>query len=589
MNRRQRRTAAKSGTASRTPAQDIGKLLAAAVREQNSGRMAAAEEKYRRVLAAQPENADALHLLGVIAHRKGNDPLALALIGRAIRSQPGQPQHHYNLGEVHRAGGRLDEAADSYSRALALAPDMANIHYRLGSVLLALGRIEDALERLRDAARLAPADAEILCELGRCLDALGRCEEAIEIYRDALDIDPDNALAHFSLGVAQQTIGRFTEAAASHRRATAEDPDLADAWYSLALNPEHRAGDAEIDKLAQKAERRKTPAGRRATLHFALGRIFDRRDEIDRAAAHYHKGNGLMAALKPFDAAGHRAFTDRLIATFSKRFFADRTNFGDVSEQPVFIVGMPRSGSTLVQQILSSHPQVAAAGEHDAVRRMVRELPGRSAGNAPFPECVPPLESATVAGMAAEYLAGLPRPATPATRVTDKMLGNFMRLGLIALMFPNARVIHCLRTPLDAATSCYINLFAHGLRFTYGMDSLAAAWRDYQRLMAHWRDVLPLPVLDVRYEDLVAGQEGESRRMVQFCGLDWDPRCLDFHERKGEVRTASFWQVRRPVYASSVGRWRRYEAHMGPLINALGDQSDGCSASQVRIEPADTA
>ena len=573
MNRQERRSAAKSGKASRAPVQDIGKLIASAVADQEAGRLSAAETKYRRVLTAQPDNADALHLMGVIAHQKGDSAQAISLIEQAIKSLPDQPQHHYNLGEVYRGIKRLDEAANSYTTALALAPDVADIHYRLGSVLLEYGDAKSALGRLREAARLSPDDVDILCELGRCLEALGRSDEALGTFRDALAVSPDNAVVHFNIGLAQQNAGRFAEAIASHRRAIAADPDLAEASCSLALIPEYQASDAEIDEMAARAGAKKTPADRRMRLHFARGRIFARRGETDRPAAHYHKGNDMKAALEPFNAAGHEAYTDRLIATFSHEFFADRKDFGDESDLPVFIVGMPRSGSTLVEQILSSHGRVASAGEHQAIRLMVRGLSKRSGGSTPFPECVPPLDSTAIAGLAAEYLASLPQPETPAARVTDKMLGNFLRLGLIAPMFPNARVIHCRRSALDTATSCYTTLFANGLRFTYSMDSMIAAWRDYERLMAHWRDVLPLPILDVQYEDMVADQEGVSRRIVEFCGLDWDPRCLKFHEREGAVRTASFWQVRQPVYTSSVERWRRYEAHIKPLIDAFGDSA----------------
>lgn len=320
------------------------------------------------------------------------------------------------------------------------------------------------------------------------------------------------------------------------------------------------------------------PPPRRAALHFALGRLLDRRDDIDGAFRHYHAGNRIKAALAPFDAAAHAAYTDRLIEIFDQRFFAERAGFGSPSERPVFIVGMPRSGSTLVEQILSCHPDVTAAGEHDEMRRIARRLPEAVESTARFPDCVAAITPDIAAGLAAAYLASLERldpPPGDARRVADKMLGNFLRLGLIALMFPNARVIHCRRDPLDTALSCYVQSFERGMRFTYDLAHLGIAYRHYERLMAHWRRALPLAMLDVQYEALVADQEGTSRQIVDFCGLDWDPCCLAFHEKERQVRTASFWQVRQPLYASSVGRWRRYEAHLGPLIEALEGEFNG--------------
>lgn len=568
MNRKQRRLAAKQAPASVDPA----RLLAMAVEHHQAGRIDAAERQYRKLLRADPDHVDALHLSGVLAHQRGDNDRAMILVGRAVERRPDQPQHHYNLGEIHRATGRLAEAAAAYSQAAALAPAEARIHYRLGTMLMTLDRWPEALEALRKAIGLAPGDAEAVCELGRCLERLGRSDESIEAYNTALRLRPDLPEAHFNLGVALQNRGRFEDAVRHHRAAIAARPTLTKAWYSLALNQSFQPTEADFEAMTRLAADDAIPPLDRAALHFGLGRLLDRRDEVDGAFTHYHAGNRIKAGLAPFDPASNATYIDRLIEIFDARFFADRKEFGDPSDRPVFIVGMPRSGSTLAEQILASHPEVAAAGEHDEMRRITRRLPATVASVARFPDCAADMTPDVATELAADYLASLEAldpPPGDARRVADKMLGNFLRLGLIALMFPNARIIHCRRDPLDIGASCYVQSFERGMRFTYDLAHLGVAYRHYERLMAHWRRVLPLKMLDLQYETLIADQEATSREIVEFCGLDWSPHCLAFHEQQRQVRTASFWQVRQPLYASSVGRWRRYEAHLGPLIEAL--------------------
>jgi len=259
-----------------------------------------------------------------------------------------------------------------------------------------------------------------------------------------------------------------------------------------------------------------------------------------------------------------------VIATFGAEFFARTDRAGSQSELPVFIVGMPRSGTTLVEQILASHPMVHGAGELDYMRRIMQTLPERLGVQRPIPECAANIDTALAERIAEEHLQHLREHSASALRITDKTPSNFLRLGLIALLFPKARIIHCQRDPLDTCLSCYFLRFGQGQAFAYDLDDLGRYYRDCARLMEHWRRVLPSPLLEVPYEALVADQEGWSRRLIAFLGLDWDDRCLAFYRSERQVKTASVWQVRQPVYASSIGRWRRYAKHLGPLFAALG-------------------
>ena len=271
----------------------------------------------------------------------------------------------------------------------------------------------------------------------------------------------------------------------------------------------------------------------------------------------------------PFRPEDFTAYVDRVIATFTPELLAEKVEFGNPSELPVFIVGMPRSGTSLVEQIAASHPDVYGAGELDDMRRIAVALSARLGTSETYPEVVRRLDPITTRAIAEEHLAQLRTHSAAAARITDKLPINFHRLGLAAILFPRARLIHCMRDPLDTCVSCYFQEFAHGQPFAYDLGYLGRFYRDYERLMAHWHRVLPGKILDIPYEALIADQEGWSRKLIDFLGLPWDDRCLAFYKKERLVRTASFWQVRQPIYASSVGRWRHYAKHLRPLFEGL--------------------
>jgi Flp pilus assembly protein TadD len=535
------------------------------------GEAGPAAESLRRAVELAPGDPEARNNLGNALAELGEDEAAEAGYRRALALRPEYSGAHLNLGILLARRGRDAEAETCYRAAVATDPASLEARLQLARFLRRIGRLEPALKVLREATALSPDHAAAQNDLGRCLVELGRSEEALAPYRRALELRPDFAEAHFNLGVCLQSLGRFDEAVAAHERALALRPDLAEAHYNLSLIAREGSGDEEVTRLDALLADPDLAEDARVNANFALAALLQRRGEADRAFTHYRQGNELKARSQPFDAARYIDYVDSLIATFDGAFFASHASAGTASDRPVLIVGMPRSGTTLVEQILASHPAVHGAGELDDLLRMVDELPERLGGGVVFPECAREIGDELAATLAGEYLDSLRRRSADARRVTDKMTGNYLRLGLVARLLPGARVIHCQRDPLDTCLSCYFQNFARGLSFSYDLGHLGLVYRQYERLMTHWRDVLPLPILDLRYEDLIADQEAASRRIVAFCDLPWDDSCLRFHEEERQVRTASFWQVRQPLYASSVGRWRAFAAHLGPLFEALGE------------------
>jgi len=523
----------------------------------------------REAIALSPHYADAHHNLSLALHETGRIEQALVHARRACETMPDRAQPLLHLGRLLDALGDVAGALACFRTAMLHAPLEASLLARIAEGLRHTGDFRRAVEAYRTLVRLEPEATRHRVGLSHCLVQLQCFAEAAAESRRALDREPECAAALGILAVCRQAQGCFEQAAELLRRALALDSSATEAAYLLATNEGYEPADRELARWAALAEDRDLTEEKRAHLLFALGRAQERRGRYDAAFPCFERGNRIKARLQPFDADRHTAYVDRLMAVFSEEFFAQRRDFGVSEAAPVFIVGMPRSGSTLVEQILCAHPDVAALGEHREMLEIVRDLPGIVAAGSTFPECCPDITIETCEGLARRYLAATSREGSATSCMTDKMLGNFLRLGVIALLFPHARVVHCTRNPLDTCVSCFTQDFAHGLRFTTDLSNLASFFRDYRRLMAHWRQVLPLSILDVRYESLVRDPETVSRDLVGFCGLPWDSRCLRPHHARRDIATASVWQARQPIHGQSVGRWRNYEAFLGPLIAGL--------------------
>jgi tetratricopeptide (TPR) repeat protein len=581
-------------------------VLAQAQQFHQAGYLSRAEQLYRQVLEADPANAEVWLLLGnalagqgkldeaILQYRQsvqvrpdfgvgslnladalqrqGHLDEAVACLRQALERRPDFPEAHFNLANTLRALGRMDESAHHYRAAVRLRPDFAEAHNNLANVLLALTQADEAVVHLEQAIRLRPNYLEAYYNLGNAYREQDRPADALASYRRALQLRPDYGPAHNGVAELLLEQGNLDQARVHFRQALHNNPSIIRTLLHLASHGLYTAAEPGIDQLRGLLANPRLSLDAASQVHFTLGNLLDRVGAWDEAFEHFRQGNALRRELfqqsgTAFDAAEHTRRIDRLIEFFSPAYLDRVRGFGHDTEVPVFIVGMPRSGTTLVEQILSHHPQVFGAGERRDLPRIMADLPTRLGGD--YPACLARLDAAGTRGLAEEYLGRLTRTSGAAARVTDKMPENLLHLGLIATLFPRAHVIHCRRDARDVCVSCFFQFFK-GLNFTWDLEDLGHYYREYERLMAHWRAVLPLPIHDVVYEDLIADQAAVSRRMVEFCGLPWDERCLRYHENRRAVKTASVLQVRQPIYASSVGRWRRYEAHLAPLLAALG-------------------
>lgn len=471
----------------------------------------------------------------------------------------------------HRAG-RLAEAEVGYRQVLRADPRNPDALHLLGILAGSRGDHQLAAELIAGSLRRKQTPDAYL-HLGVAQAALGRIGEAIDALSAALRLDARNAMAQHHLGNAYSQVGRREEARAAFRRAIALKPDLAEAYSNLGLIQTWRQDEPEARALLDLGERAAAvPAAARIHLHYALGKYHDDLGERDRAFEHWRKGAALKRQTVAFDADANDRAMARIAASFPPGPWSSMRSQGDPSDLPIFVLGMPRSGTSLVEQILASHPEVHGGGEVGFFRAALEGLEIR-------PDLLQPemLQKGPFADelrrRGAGYAARLRALNPRARRITDKLPANFQRIGAIQLTLPNASIVFCRRDLRDVCLSCYQTLFMQGHGWSYDLAELARYALAFERLMAHWRDVLPAGrVLELDYEALVARPEQETRRLLAHCGLDWDERCLEFHTNARAVRTASLGQVRQPISRGSVGRWQRYAAQLGPLLNMLGGE-----------------
>ena len=547
----------------------IWKVLGVTLQVQGKDSLAA----LRRAAEFLPDDAEAHYNLGntLLARGRLND--AEASYRRALQIRPDDADEHYNLGNALLAMGRLDEAEACYRQALQIKPRYATAHFNLGNFLHERGRLVEAEASYRLALQIKPDNADMHTNLGNTLQDMERLDEAETSFREAIRIKPDHAEAHNNLGETLLGLGRLDEAEASFRQALRIRPDYLKVRLSLASVRKVKPGDtnlAELIAVEEAARNSKTslPGEDAVCLHFALGKSYGDTGDYEKAFAHFLEGNKLKRATFNYDADRAARYFAEIAQNFDAAAIGRLRGGGDPSHLPIFVLGMPRSGTTLIEQIIASHPDIHGAGELPGLPAIVRS---EIAGTA-FPDNVRLLDQARLTAWGAEYVSGLQQRAPDARRITDKMPANFLALGLIHLMLPNAKIVHVKRNPADTCLSCFTQLFKSGQEFTYDLAELGRYYADYVRLMEHWRKVLPDGAfLDVQYEDIVADQKTQARRLIEYCGLEWNDACLDFHRDKRVVRTASMAQVRQPIYKSSVERWRPYEKFLGPLFDVLGE------------------
>ena len=538
------------------------------------GRPAEALASYDRALTLAPPSADTLTNRGNALRALRRVGEALACFVQALVLAPRSAAALDSLAGVLSEMNRFGDALACYDHALACEPGCVDTFANRASVLTALKRFDEALASCDQALALAPNHVVALNNRGAALAGLARESEAIASCDAAIVAQPDFALAHDNKGVALLQLGRFRAAGEAFEAAIALAPDQPRPYYHLSLTRRFEPDDLRLPAIERLTRSDATLSAQdRIYAHFAFGRAMADLGDIERSFYHIAAGNVVQRHLFAYDEAATLAALERTRLAFAQRPIIGT---GARGSAPIFIVGMPRSGSTLVEQILASHPDAHGAGEVSDLQWAAGEIGGAAVETLINPEAVGRMSSEDFRRLGANYLRRIEARAPAAQRVINKALENFRHLGLIALALPDARIVHVRRDPVDTCFSCFSNLFVDNVLYASELGELGRYYRGYNVLMAHWRRMLPPGMMiEVRYEDVVADLEGESRSLVAHCGLDWDPRCLDFHKSERSVRTASLAQVRQPIYGGSVGRWRPYQAFLGPLLEALGPTERG--------------
>jgi Tfp pilus assembly protein PilF len=546
------------------------KLLQQALTLHQAGSLRQAEALYRQILQAEPDHPDALHFLGLLAYQAGKSEIAVELLSRSLSNRPDHVDGHNILGSALYVQGKLEEAVASFRRVLALKPDYAEAHYNLGITLHAQGMSKEAAASYRRALNLKADYADAHYNLGLALKDQGKLEEAITSFHRALSLKPGYAEAHHNLGVIFSELGKTDDAIASFRKALSLKPDCVLAYKGLSLIMKYTEDDEVIHAMKDLYNTKGALSDAdRADLGFALGKLFEDRKDYDRSFDFILQANLLKRRSYQYSIQSDYDLFEKIKNTFSSDFFAVHMKSGSQDSTPIFILGMPRSGTTLVEQILASHPLVYGAGELTALARLVNDICERRRTAAQFPECIMDLSEDALQGMGADYVKSIREYSDNAVFITDKMPRNFLYVGFIKTILPRAKVIHCVRDPMDTCFSIFKNVFMGPLRYAYDMDELGRYYNLYHDLMAHWEKVLPGFMHTLKYEELISDQQNQTKRLLDFCGLPWDAACLTFHQTKRRVSTASLAQVRQPIYKDSVALWRRYEKHLQPLKKAL--------------------
>ena len=534
-----------------------------------------ADRCYRHAIALRPEFAEAYNNLGNLLFGQDKIEEAIAAYQHALSLKPAFPKALSNLGNALAARGDFKNAITSYRQAVQLQPNYHEAWTNLGFALQSQERVQEAVECFERVLRLQPGSADAHVNLGTVLEKQGKCQAAETHLRKALELQPGHAGASAHLAIRLGEQGQLDLAAKQWRETVRLAPDHGLAYFhlgELAANGHACLGPDELARLNDLVKSGKGSALDRSHYCFTLAAALDRQGRFDEAFSHYREANDLRKRLlqkqgRAFDARRLQAKVDHVIATYDEDFFRRANDWGADTQMPIIVVGMPRSGSTLAVQILSSDPQVCGAGESQEFPRLLATLADKERISLATQAVI--RDQATARTLAASYLAGLSALGRGAVRVVDKTLGNFLHLGLLAALFPHAPIIQCRRDPRDLCISCYFQNF-NDMNFSWSLEDLVDFHREYERTMAHWRKVLPSPIFDLQYEELVENQEVVTRRLTEFCNLSWDDRFLNFHHNQQAVQTASVFQVRKPLSAKSVGRWKNYQAHLKPLLDGLG-------------------
>ncbi len=519
------------------------KSLAIAAKLHKEGKFEEAEHLYRRVLQEYPNNIDALRMLALI----------------------------------HLESSQFDSAERLLKRAIDLAPDFIAPLLDLGKILRDQERYLDAIVYLERAISLCPqaqvqpqVQAQTLILLASCYAPIGRIEEAIKRYTMCLELNPDHPAALLGLGHTLKTSGRVAEGIKSYRRCLSVKPENGETYWSLANLKTFSFTSDEIANMEKWLATEKLDDNSRVNFLFALGKAHEDKADFEQAWHYYKSGNDQQRMRVSYDPVQTEVLNDAIINVFDEELFAKYANSGHVSPAPIFILGLPRSGSTLLEQVLASHSMVEGTAELSYLSRVITSVNRNQVNGIKYPEAIRELNSKHLQTLGEDYLrlAQIHRHENKVFFI-DKMPNNFPHIGMLQLMLPNAKIIDARRHPFDACLGNFRQLFAKGQAFTYDLQEIAEYYLQYQRLMDHWDTVLPGKVLHVQYEEVVTDFENQIRRLLEFCGLPWEDQCLQYYNSSRAVRTASSEQVRQPIYKTSLNFWRNYEMHLDELFSVL--------------------
>jgi tetratricopeptide (TPR) repeat protein len=574
--------------------------MRSALRLHQQGRREQAKKIYQALLTQWPDDPQVNHFLGLLHQQLGDHATALPLLRKAANDLPREAQAQSVLAVSLLETGLLDEAIAHLRLALQANPDYAPAHNSLGMALKQRGDLAAAIASYETAARLKPDAVQIHNNLGNALAEAGELERAVASYREAikrqpghaearlnlvvtlalagdasaskaecarlLELQPDNALAHNYMGNACNALGEQDQALEHYRRAAELDPTLAEAHFYLAMIS-NNAEAVDAAAVLEQFENPETDPADKILLGFTLGRIHEVREDWEQSFDFYRQANRLKADSVRVSTGETRALFARIKSVFNPEFMVRHRAPSTAGERMIFVLGMPRSGTSLAEQILASHSQVTGAGELKHLGDVAREMAADSGGA--FPDCVQQLAAEDISEYAQSYLSRIAPLAGEGQRIVDKMPQNFHYIGLIALLLPEARIIHCRRDPMATCFSLYKTLFTFGQDYSYDLSNLGRYYRLYADLMAHWEELLPGRILHLDYEALTTDTENEIRRMLDYCNLEFEPECLDFHKTRRAVATASAAQVRKPIYRDSIARWKHYAPYLKPLEAAL--------------------
>lgn len=551
----------------------LGALVSLGAALARQGKHERAEHLFRKALGLAPGHPQAMFNLASSLVEQERFEDAVPPFEDLVRRQPGSAAAHFHLALAYGGcAGRRDDAAGEYEATLAIDPDHFDAHNNLGNLLRDFGRLNEAMSHFEAAQRLRPDDPRVLVNIGLTYAAMNQAEAGIACYREALAIDPRIEGGYPGIVSLLQFEGRFDEAREVIDEMAVVDPDSPSVLWLLSLNDQRQGAVEKIDELRRAVADPTLEDGTQGAMRLALGNAVAQLGRYDEAFALYEQANDLFRKSADYDPDDDDRGADAIMQAFTPEAIEALVAFGSQSERPVFIVGMPRSGTTLTEQILASHGDAAGAGELSDITEIAAKLAPTARLKTDAIDLQTSVSAEAIAAACRRYEERLAEVSPTARRVTDKMPGNYNHVGLIAAMFPNARIFHCRRDPAATAFSIYNRKFAAGHHYSYDLYDIGRCYRRYRRLMAHWHAVLPGRILDVDYEETVDDLERAARRMLDHCGLSWDARVLRYYEREGRVKTASMWQVRQPIYRDSLDLWRHYERHFEPFFQGLAGE-----------------